>query len=407
MKKCSIVIGSLFGDEGKGHITDILCDTPKTMNVRFNGGAQAAHTVVTPDGKRHAFRHFGAGTFAGATTYLTEDFLVNPVAFVLEYEELKNKFGICPKEIVNPNANVTTLWDVYINQAIETYRGVNRFGSCGMGIWETVERSNNLRYQVVVSDLLKPQVLREKLKRIQCEYVEKRLKQEYNLSISDLPGEYPKLLSEEDTLEMFMFYAEEFVHRVRVCGYNILFGVDNLVFEGAQGLMLDQNNPDCNPNHLTASNTGVKNAMKVLLKLDLTVPLDIYYTSRCYMTRHGAGPMQGELLDKPYSRIEDLTNASNEFQGSLRFGYMDFDLLGREINKDLKNVILPANINVAFTCLDQLDSSVKFYSDSEANSIASSQFLKKAKGYFASRIPIINGIYATSGLTRREVIQYK
>jgi len=68
MKKCSIVIGSLWGDEGKGHMTDILCSEMSTLNVRFNGGAQASHTVVTPDGKRHAFRHYGSGTFAGATT---------------------------------------------------------------------------------------------------------------------------------------------------------------------------------------------------------------------------------------------------------------------------------------------------------------------------------------------------
>ena len=81
MQHCSIVIGSLWGDEGKGHMTDILCSQNKnTLTVRFTGGAQASHTVVTPDGKRHAFRHFGAGTFADAKTYLAEEFIVNPVS---------------------------------------------------------------------------------------------------------------------------------------------------------------------------------------------------------------------------------------------------------------------------------------------------------------------------------------
>ena len=101
MKRCSIVIGRLWGDEGKGHMTDILCNSPKSLNVRFNGGAQASHTVVTPDNKRHAFRHFGAGTFAGAKTYLSEYFIVNTGAFSKELRELKESFNIIPCEFVN------------------------------------------------------------------------------------------------------------------------------------------------------------------------------------------------------------------------------------------------------------------------------------------------------------------
>ena len=116
MKRYSIVIGSLWGDEGKGHMTDILCNFPNTLNVRFNGGSQASHTVVTPDKKRHAFRHFGAGTFSGAKTYLSEKFIVNTVAFSIERNELINKFNIIPTIFVNPNCIVTTPWDVYINQ---------------------------------------------------------------------------------------------------------------------------------------------------------------------------------------------------------------------------------------------------------------------------------------------------
>lgn len=407
MKKCSIVIGSLFGDEGKGHMTDILCDAPNTINVRFNGGAQAAHTVVTPDGKRHAFRHFGAGTFAGAITYLSEDFLVNPIAFVMERADLRKQFGITPREIVNPNAVVTTLWDVYINQAIETYRGASRHGSCGMGINETVERSKNPKYRITVFELLNKYRLREKLKLIQGEYVETRLKTEYGLSISDLPGDFPRLIAEEDAIDMFMYFAEEFVNGVRILGDSVILGFDNVVFEGAQGLLLDQNNPDCCPDFLTSSNTGVTNAMKVLKRLKYQSPVDIYYMSRCYMTRHGAGPLMGELLEKPYARVEDQTNIPNEYQGALRFGYMDFDLLAREIKKDLKNIILPANINVAFTCLDQLDSTAKFYENGFLDSMTSSRFMQKAKEIFSEDVPSVSGIFATSGLTRREIIKYE
>lgn len=406
MKKCSIVIGSLFGDEGKGHITDVLCNSPSTINVRFNGGAQAAHTVVTPDGKRHAFRHFGAGTFAGAVTYLTEDFVVNPISFVLELDKLKREFNIFPHEIVNPNAIVTTLWDMYINQAVETKRGTMRHGSCGMGINETVERSKDPRYRIIVLDLLDKEKLREKLKIIQNEYVESRLKTEYALSISQLPGEYPKLIQEDDAIEMFMFFAMEFINNVKIFGDSILLSYDNVVFEGAQGLLLDQYNPDCLPEHCTPSNTGVKNAMKVIKRLNNNSVVDIYYTSRCYMTRHGAGHIPRELLGVQSKSLVDLTNVPNEFQGALRYAYMDFDLLTREIKKDMRNISVPANINVAFTCLDQIDDSSKFYQDGYIDSITSTKFLSKAKQIFEEKIPTVHGIYSTHGLTRREIIQY-
>ena len=86
MRKAYAVIGSNWGDEGKGNVTDILCSKEplKTINVRINGGAQASHTVVTQDGKRHAFSHFGSGTFAGAPTYLSKEFIVNLFSFDIE-----------------------------------------------------------------------------------------------------------------------------------------------------------------------------------------------------------------------------------------------------------------------------------------------------------------------------------
>ena len=90
-QSCSIVIGAGFGDEGKGHYVDILCNRPNTLNVRFNGGAQASHTVVTPDGERYPFSNVGAGTFTGAATYLSAYYLVNPVYFVLELSSATTK----------------------------------------------------------------------------------------------------------------------------------------------------------------------------------------------------------------------------------------------------------------------------------------------------------------------------
>ena len=406
MKKCSIVIGSLWGDEGKGHMTDILCAKGNSLNVRFNGGAQASHTVVTPDGKRHAFRHFGAGTFAGAKTYLSEQFIVNPPAFVKERNEICDKFAILPTVFVNPECIVTTPWDMYINQAVETVRGETRHGSCGMGINETVERSKDERYKITVCDLLFKELLIPKLKKIETEYVENRLKHEYGLTISDLPDEYAKALTDKRNIDMFVFYINEFLKDVKVLGDSVLKRFDNIVFEGAQGLLLDQNNTEYFP-HVTTSNTGIKNVMDILQKNAFKGKIDIYYMSRCYITRHGAGPLANEITDKPYSKVEDLTNVPNEFQGALRYSYLNFDLLSKEILKDLRNLKLPANINVVFTCIDQLESKFNFIVNKATNTIESSNILEVAYNLLKEKIKNINNVYATSGLTREAFVSLK
>lgn len=100
MKDIKIVIGANWGDEGKGLMTDYFSQKPNTIVVCSNGGAQRGHTVVTLDSIRHVFRHFGSGTFNGASTYLSEDFICNPIIFRQEYEELKN-LGYAPKTYIN------------------------------------------------------------------------------------------------------------------------------------------------------------------------------------------------------------------------------------------------------------------------------------------------------------------
>ena len=410
MQHCSIVIGSLWGDEGKGHMTDILCNNQKnTVNVRFNGGAQASHTVVTPDGKRHAFRHFGAGTFAGVPTYLSKEFIVNPVAFVFEKNELEEKFGIKPTVLVHPGCSVTTIWDVFINQAIEAMRGKNRHGSCGYGINETVERNKHSRYmfRLKVKDLFDEQTLHRRLTYIQDEYVPMRLKEEYGLTIQNLPKEYQELLTYSENIEMSMFYIREFLESIDNIGdLGVAMKFDNLVFEGAQGLLLDQNNIEYYP-HVTSSNTGIKNVMTFLKEAKFMGQVDIYYMSRCYLTRHGAGPFENELVEKPYEKISDPTNIPNEFQGALRFGYLNFDLLMHEIQKDLKNLNVSAKIHVVFTCLDQVDSEVNYIENGIVKSVATSEFLNVAWSILKNKINRLYKIHATNGETREFLISYK
>ena len=88
-----IVVDLGYGDAGKGTIVDALVrKTRSKMVVRFNGGGQAAHNVVLPDGTRHTFSQFGSGSFVpGVKTYLSEHFLWNPISMMAEAEVLGSR----------------------------------------------------------------------------------------------------------------------------------------------------------------------------------------------------------------------------------------------------------------------------------------------------------------------------
>lgn len=407
MKKAYIVIGAMFGDEGKGNITDILChQNSSVMNVRFNGGAQAAHTVVTPEGERCVFRHFGAGTLTGAPTYLSEDFLVNFFAFEQERQALEKQFGMTANVYVNPNSRVTTLWDMYINQAVETMRGDKRHGSCGMGIDETVQRSKQEEYKITVRDLMNLEALKNKLEMIQNEYVPMRLKNKYQITIEELPTEYKTLLEKKENIDMTMFYAEEFLQHVQIMGDYLLKKYETVVFEGAQGLLLDQEFKRFSP-HLTTSNTGIKNVMKILHNLKFKGEVEIEYVSRCYATRHGRGEFPTEVKNKPYANITDLTNLPNEFQESLRFGILDVDLLIEGISKDLQSLSFPATVNILFTCFDQLDSTVLYKVMQQEKKVSREQFLILMRRILKQNITSLSGMYVTQGEKRENLIEIK
>ena len=105
MKRAVIVQGLGFGDEGKGATVDFLTrELAADLVVRYCGGSQAGHNVVLPDGRRHVFAQFGAGTLAGAATYLGEQMIVNLPAMHKEAQHLLEMTGEDPfvKLLVHP-----------------------------------------------------------------------------------------------------------------------------------------------------------------------------------------------------------------------------------------------------------------------------------------------------------------
>lgn len=366
MRNLQVVIGANFGDEGKGLMTDYFCSQMKTRGivVRFNGGAQAGHTVQTPD-KRHVFGHLGSGTFLNIPTYLGKHFTCNPILLLKELDKLK--LGSLPEIYAHPDCFVTTPYDMLINQLAEKARGDAKHGSCGVGCFETVKRNRDhaIAYSTRLRDITNEGYLRQVLDGIREHYVRSRLGE---LGVLEYyPDSVLDILESSDMYNRFVGDVLCFLHLVKIADTDLLLNYQDIVFEGAQGLMLDQDWGMANGYfpHVTSSNTGLKNVVEIMDELyaeGLDDPLNVTYVTRPYLTRHGAGPMPTELNDKPYSKIQDMTNLPNQFQGALRFGWLDLNTLAERIEYDLEYAkeleeVIP---HIAISCMDHINSIPRF-----------------------------------------------
>ena len=294
MKLASIVVGANWGDEGKGLVTTAL--EPELV-VLCNGGPQRGHTCWRGN-DRFVVHHFGSGVVNDAVTYISKDFCVNPLAFVQEHRELLWK-KIKPKTLVNEDALVTFPQDMTFNR--ETEKEL-KHGSCGMGVWATVQRNKSDR--LAIKDLY----TREK----------------YDEAFDNLNAYYG-VKDVGTTREHFYDDLSYFLDNVSFSNDRVLKTYDEVVFEMGQGLMLSADNAESFP-HVTGSYTGCRNADNVLDGICYVGKRRYYYVTRTYATKHGTGPFPGELNKDDLGILEsvvDETNVPNEFQGELRYGFLD------------------------------------------------------------------------------------
>lgn len=344
-KTATVIIGANFGDEGKGNLTNYFA-RPDSLVCRFSGGGQAGHTVVH-DGKRHVFRHFGSGTMQGAATLLSRFYINNPILYFQE-RKLLYELGFDPTVYVDPAGLVTTPVDMMINQIIEETRGDARHGSCGVGINETIKR--HAHYPLVVADLSNKAALDSRLREIMANWVPERL-QQLGVEPSD---EWLARLESPAIRTTFADYCADYVAAVQLSS-DALAHASHIVFEGAQGLLLDEDHywfP-----HVTHAHTGLHNVSLLATEMGID-ELFAVYVSRVYATRHGAGPFPREVLGMQF---EDDTNLPNPWQGALRFGELDLDLLTESIVADMSRSTLPVRCGLAMTCLDQVGEEVGFH----------------------------------------------
>lgn len=317
-----IVVGLGFGDEGKGTIVDFLCQQrPTDYVIRFSGGPQTAHNVVTDTGVEHTFALFGSGTFQGAGTILTKQVLVNPFNLIVEARALESKTGSNPLEtlILSENCLFITPLHVMANEQREINRGRSPHGSCGQGIGEA--KSYALRQTpdnpLVLKDLLDSHVLREKLE----------------LLWEHLHTTVPGLDSHPD-LDALISSYESLVNNekltiVKDADIQRMLGDSNLTFvvEGSQGILLDEDYGFIP--HTTWSSVVSVNAQNLLREAGVSDDdITVIGVTRTYTTRHGAGPFPSEITDEETKNLyPEKHNSWGRFQGGWRVGTFDLALL--------------------------------------------------------------------------------
>lgn len=331
MPDVKFVIGANYGDEGKGLVSANLAakaqrDNKKCLTILYNGGSQRGHTVEFGN-FRHVYHHFAAGSEFDSDTYFHQDFLVNPMTFVQEYNGIYECY-------MDARCRIVTPFDMIANQFAEQGRDV-RHGSCGMGIFETITRYNDGGSRMLtrkVGDLcnLINNSLYDYITDVQRYYEHRK-----GIRFDSIPG--------LDVEGLKRHWVDDF--NTMVANVSIVYDwsvksllnyYDVIIFEGGQGLALDMDNMADFP-HLTPSNTGCKKMIPFIIDtLGEDTPVELYYVTRSYLTRHGNGPMPDGYLD--HSMIEqDMTNHPNPWQGTLRLaGFTSksiADMMGR-IYKD-------------------------------------------------------------------------
>ncbi|MEM6396561.1 MAG: adenylosuccinate synthetase [Bacteroidota bacterium] len=337
-----IVIGLGFGDEGKGMLTDHLCrKAERPLVVRFSGGHQAGHTVVTADGRQHVFSNFGAGTFAGAPTLWSRFCTFHPIGYANELAALKEA-GVKPKLFVDGLAPVTTPYDLLYNRILEKKE---KHGSCGLGFGATIARHEG-PHKIHAMDLLNDFVLKQKLKSVANYYSQK-------VGITLQEKELDKWM---DSFHNAVKVVRDRLHiiseRYFFEAYSNQFS--HLIFEGSQGILLDQEFGYFP--HVTRAYTSSKNALEIIKRMDSTEfsKTQIHYVTRAYQTRHGNGPLSQEytpgleLAPTPYE-----TNQTNAWQGSQRRALLDLGQLRYALSCDAHySAGLERYLTVS--CLDQI-----------------------------------------------------
>lgn len=352
----AVVAGLGLGDEGKGSFVDawVRRQSRPGWVVRYNGGPQAAHHVVLADGRSHCFAQLGAGMLQPRTRTLLSPFmLVEPLALLREADRLTRLGVVEPlsRTTLSARSVVVTPFHKLLGRLRELSRGAERHGSCGLGVGQAFLDSQNPSLPSLrVEDLLDRERLLQRLRFVQLVKVDQAEQVIDHWPMGSADAEPRALLAELQRRDWLGQLCEGYSQLVR-SGITVDDGSQlravladeeqPLVFEGAQGVLLDAVHGFFP--FVTPSRTSFGNA-QTLLSGRAATRVGIL---RAYATRHGPGPLVSEAPALT-TRLDEPHNVPNPWQGPMRVGWFD------AVAARYALAVVGGVDSLALTCLDRL-----------------------------------------------------
>ncbi len=345
MGKNVVIIGTQWGDEGKGKIVDLITDKVSSV-VRFQGGHNAGHTLVI-DGKKTVLHLIPSGILrVNVQCLIGHGVVLSMTALLKEMEELESSgVGVKSRLKISPGCPLILPYHIELDIAREVHRGKAAIGTTGNGIGPAYE-DKVARRGLRVGDLLDEKLFTEKLKEV-VDYHNFSLKNYYNQPTVDYQKTLDEALSQANIVRPMIVDVAEELHQQ-------MSRDENILFEGAQGALLDIDQGTYP--FVTSSNTtsgGAVTGSGIGVR-DIDYVLGIV---KAYTTRVGGGPFPTELdydvtSDEGDPVGRELCSRGHEFGATTgrqrRCGWLDLVILNRSFK-------LNAVSGICLTKLDVLD----------------------------------------------------
>ena len=329
-----VVIGAQWGDEGKGKIVDLLTEKAGAV-VRYQGGHNAGHTLVI-DGKKTVLHLIPAGILhAGVKSYIGNGVVLCLRALFTEIAALEAAgVPVMERLHISPACALILPSHSALDQAREAARGANKIGTTGRGIGPAYE-DKIARRGLRLADLMHPETFRERLREL-MDFHNFQLEHYYHAA----PVSY------DDVAAEWLAYAARvrpLITDVTLAAYRHREAGDHIIFEGAQGAMLDIDHGTYP--FVTSSSTAAGGAAtgSGVGPRHLDYILGI---AKAYSTRVGGGPFPTELLDATGKHLAEVGHEYGATTGrARRCGWIDLPALRRAIY----------NSSISGLCLTKLD----------------------------------------------------
>jgi adenylosuccinate synthase len=332
-----IVVGSQWGDEGKGKIVDFLSKKADVV-ARYQGGHNAGHTVVINNNKFILHLIPSGILYRGKICLIGNGVVVDPAALIEEIEGLKKRGVELDKTLfLSKNAHLIMPYHIALDKAREKLRGKKRIGTTGRGIGPAYI-DKMARTGIRVADLLQPIVFKEKLKTnlFDINFMLKNLYKVPRFNVEDIYGEY---MNYAEKLSKYIADTDIFINRMISKNKNVLF-------EGAQGTLLDV---DHGTYPYVTSSSPVAGGACTGLGVGPTKITKVLGVIKAYTTRVGGGPFPTEITDSLGDKLREKGGEYGATTGRpRRCGWLDMVILRHSVR-------INGLTGIAITKLDILD----------------------------------------------------